>query len=751
MATTLTGAPVNRIDGRKKVTGTAQYAAEIVLGGMTHAVLVGSAIAAGRIRSIDVDEAQRAPGVLLILTHKHDVSFGSMPNSLMAGGTTAETRHPLADDRILHAGQYVAMVVAERLEQARYAASLLKIDYDAQRFAVALEDAEETKYKPKEFLGEPLTFERGNLENGFAEADVRLDETYTSPTEHPCAMEPHATVASWSGDSLTVYNSTQWVLGDRAVLAGAFQLAPEKVQVLCPFTGGMFGSKGSTGAHVLLAAAASKRLERPVKVVLSRTQVLTDVGHRSETVQRLEIGAKRDGTITAMRHHVTTHTAMEDEFVEPATISSRMLYKISNYRSEQETIRLNVMNPSWMRAPGEAPGQYALESAMDELAYKLGMDPVELRQRNHADVNQNVGKPFSSKHLLECYTRGGERFGWAARNPKPRSMRDSGRRGDTLLGWGMATATYPGYLMGATVKVRLESDADGARAVVSTAGSDVGTGMYTMLAITGAEALGLPVERVAVELGDSRLTQCAVAGGSNLTASTAPAATDACAEIKRELLKIAAKTADGFTGAQGRESEFLFRDGRLAHRSDPDRSIGYVDLLSLGKREAIEAQGQTTPIFGQNDKYAFQSFGAHFVEVRVNEAIGRVRVSRIVSVFDCGRILSAKTTRSQFIGGIVFGIGHALLEELTYDREHGQPVNADLAGYLVPVHADVPEIDISWIGEPDFNFNSVGCRGVGEIGITGVAAAIANAVYHATGVRVRDLPITPEKLLDANV
>jgi xanthine dehydrogenase YagR molybdenum-binding subunit len=302
--------------------------------------------------------------------------------------------------------------------------------------------------------------------------------------------------------------------------------------------------------------------------------------------------------------------------------------------------------------------------------------------------------------------------------------------------------------MGATVNVRLEGDAAGARALVSTAGSDAGTGMYTMLAITAAEGLGLPLERVSVELGNSELTECAVAGGSNLTASTAPAATDACTEIKRELLKIAAKTADGFTGAQGRESEFLFSDGRLAHRSDPARSIGYGDLLALGGRDAIEAQGKTTPIFGHNDQYSFQSFGAHFVEVRVTEAIGRVRVSRIVSVFDCGRIVSPKTARSQFIGGIVFGIGHALLEELTYDREHGQPVNPDLAGYLVPVHADVPEIDVSWIDEPDFNFNSIGCRGVGEIGITGVAAAIANAVYHATGVRVRDLPITPDKLLN---
>lgn len=743
MATTLIGTSVNRVDGRKKVTGVAQYAAEMVLGEMTHAVLIGSAVAGGRVRNIGVEEAERAPGALLVLTHKNCDSFGQMPNSLMAGGSPAEDRPPLSDDQILHTGQYVAMVVAESVEQASHAASQLKIEYEAARFAVDLEDARETSYRPQESLGEPLSVERGDAAQALEAADVRLDETYSTPNEHSCAMEPHAVIASWTGGSLTIYNSTQWIMGDRKVLAAAFQLPPEKIRVICPFTGGMFGSKALTGPHVLLAAVASKRLKRPVKAVLSRTQVLTDVGHRTETVQRFEIGAKRDGTLTAMRHHVTTHTSLKDEFVEFASVTSRMLYHVPNYKTVHEAVRLNVMKPSWMRAPGETPGQFALESAMDELAYKLEMDPVDLRRRNHAEVNLHNETPFSSKHLLECYARGAERFGWNARNPKARSMRD----GNTLLGWGMATATYPGYRMGATVKVRLEPQADGVGAVVSTAGSDVGTGLYTMLAITAGDELGLPVDQVAVELGDSNYVPCAVAGGSNLTASTAPAATDACKEIKRELLRIAAKTADGFTGAEGRESEFLFHNGRLAHRSDPARSIGYGDLLSLGGRGAIEAEGNTTPVFGHDDQYSFQSFGAHFIEVRVREEIGRVRVSRIVSVFDCGRILSAKTTRSQFIGGIVFGIGHALLEELVYDREHGQPVNADLAGYLVPVHADVPEIDVSWIDEPDFNFNSVGCRGIGEIGITGVAAAIANAVYHATGIRVRGLPITPDKLL----
>ena len=435
---------------------------------------------------------------------------------------------------------------------------------------------------------------------------------------------------------------------------------------------------------MLLAAWASKKLGRPVKVVLSRPQVLTDVGHRSQTVQTLQIGAKHDGVITAVKHCVLTHTGVEDEFTEAATISSRLLYNFPNYRAEQEVVRLNVMKPSWMRAPGEAPGQFALESALDELAVRLNMDPLEIRRRNHTDKHLQHYKPLSSKNLLACYDRGAERSGWSKRNPKPGSMQN----GQWLLGSGMATATYPGYLMGATVKVRLEQqDGSGLSggAVVSTAGADVGTGMYTMLAIAAADELGLPIEQVAVELGHSDLTPCSVAGGSNLTASTGPAAKDACIVIKRELLRIASKTADGFTGAEGKIAEFIFANGKVAHRASPQSGIPYGDLLNAGRKSYVEGLGTTQPVFGHNQDYAFQSFGAHFIEVAVNPRLGRVRVARIVSVFDCGKILSAKTTRSQFIGGIVFGIGAALLEELTYDHQHGQPVNSDLAGYLIPV------------------------------------------------------------------
>ena len=744
IGTRLIGTPVNRVDGRLKVTGAAQYAAEMVLGEMTFAVMVGSAIAGGHVRRINTDKTRSMAGVIAVITHENRGPLGKTPNSLMDGGGTVEERAPLADNKIFHSGQPVALVVAESVEQARYAASLLDIEYDEAKFAVGLDDAAKSRYAPeKDGFGDPMAFVRGDVKGALEKAEVKIDVTYSTPNEHPCALEPHATIASWSGDSLTVYNATQWVNGDRKVLASAFAVPEEQVRVLCPFTGGMFGSKALTGPHTILAAIAARQVKRPVKIVMSREDVLTDIGHRSETVQRMELGATKEGKITVLRHHVTSHTSLNDEFPEPASVSTRMLYDTGTYGTAHELVRLNVVKPSWMRAPGEAPGQYALESAMDELAYALNMDPVALRIKNDAKVNAQTGKPFSNKHLTECYEKGSERFGWSKRNPKPRSMRDK----NALVGWGTATATYPGYRMGAAVDVRLERDGSDVRAVVSTAGSDVGTGMYTMLAVTVADAMGLPIEQVKVELGDSRLSNCAVAGGSNLTASTAPAATDACAEIKREMLKIAAHAADGFTGAEGTDEEFVFENGGIAPKSDPRRSIRYRDLLALKGQDSIQAQAATQPIFGQDDKFAFQSFGAHFVEVRVNEAIGRIRVSRVVSVFDCGRILSPKTARSQFIGGIVFGIGAGLLEELIYDTEHGRPVNADLAGYLVPVHADIPEIDVSWIDEPDYNFNSMGCRGVGEIGITGVAAAVANAVYHATGVRVRDLPITPDKLI----
>ncbi|MCI0573765.1 MAG: xanthine dehydrogenase family protein molybdopterin-binding subunit [Myxococcaceae bacterium] len=771
MSTGLIGTPVSRVDGRPKVTGRAPYAAEAALPNMTHAVLVCSTVASGTISRIDTSLAEKAPGVLLVLTHENRGPLGKMPSGAQFDGWPSEPRPPLEDARVHYFGQLVAMVVAGTLEEAAHAARLVKVEYAPAPFVVTLDDPRATRFRPQQVLGERLQETRGGMEGALvsaavrgrglearhgeecggtlAAAEVTVDATYTSPNEHPCAMEPHASIASWSGDTLTVHNSSQWVMGDRTVLRAALDLPEDRVRILSPFVGGMFGSKATTAGHTILAAIASMRLGRPVKVVLTRPQVLTTIGHRTETVQRFELGASRDGTLVAMRHSTLTHVQVESGFpddnvwVEPTSFTSRMLYACPNYESIHEAARLNVMKPSWMRAPGEAPCMWALESVMDELACALDMDPVELRRRNHAVVNPSTGKPFSSKHLLACYEQGAQRFGWPRRSAKPGSMRD----GEVQVGWGMATATYPGWLMGATARVRLLLDDSGVRAVVSTAGSDVGQGAYTMMTLVAAEGLGLPMQRVRAELGDSNLTPCAVAGASNLTASIAPAVMEACLKLRKQLLGLASALPDGFPDAAERADDFVFSDGRLRPRTNSSEGFTYEELVARSGLSELEAEGKTEPIITQNDQYAFQSFGAHFVEVRVLRDIGQVRVSRVVSVFDVGRVMNAKAVRSQFIGGIVFGIGAALLEGLVYDRVRGQPINADLAGYLVPVCADVPDIDVSWIGEPDLNFNAMGCRGAGEIGITGMAAAIANAVYHATGVRVRELPIAPESLL----
>jgi xanthine dehydrogenase YagR molybdenum-binding subunit len=735
-----------RVDGPAKLTGAATYTADQPLAGVVHAALVGASIASGTVTRLDPSAAESAAGVLLVLTPTNRGALGALPDGTDWSGWPAETRPPLADDRIHYFGQYVAMVVAETPEQAQWAASLVRVDYQRAPLATAMDDSADT-FRPEQVMGEPLQTERGETDAAFTAAPVQIDATYSSPNNHPCAMEPHATIAAWRDGVLTVHDSTQWVRGDQRVLGAAFDLPPEKVQVRAPFVGGMFGSKIATAAHTILAALAARRLGRPVKIVLTRQQVLTNVGHRSETVQRLRLGARWDGALVALRHDTRAHVAANEagnptEFHEPTSSMSRVLYAVPNYAATHEAVRLNVMAPAWMRAPGEATCQWALESAMDELASTLGMDPVELRQRNHADRDPHHDRAWSSKHLLDCYDAGARRFGWHRRPLIPRTLRD----GDAFLGWGMATATYPGWRFGATVRVRLEANEHDVRALVSTSGSEVGNGAYTMLALTAADGLGLSVDQVRTELGDTSLPPSAQTGGSSLTTSTAPAVVDACRELRTALLRRAAGL-DGFAGADARPDDFVFAGARVSPRAEPARAIPYAELIARGDGASLVAEASTSPVFLRDDQFAYQSFGAHFVEVRVDPDIGRIRVTRVVSVFDVGRVLNAVTTRSQLMGAIVFGIGQALHEDLTYDRTHGQPVNADLAGYLVPVNADVPDIDVSWIGAPDLQFNPIGCRGVGEIGITGVAAAIANAVHHATGIRVRSLPIGPDTLL----
>ncbi len=768
--TGLIGKPIDRVDGRLKVTGQATYTGDVRLPGMTHAVFVGSGIASGRIARIDTTAAERAPGVVLVLTHHNRGPLGEMPSGVDGRSLPAEPSPPLEDDQIRYYGQFVALVVAETFEQAQAAASLVDVTYRPTPPVVALHDPRAVRIVPDLVLrGEPLQTRWGNIAGQVAiyemakaacgkrhgdvasavgTAEVFVDRTYTSPPEHATAMEPHAAVATWQDGALVIHTSSQWVMGDRTVLCAALQLPPEKVRVISTFIGGGFGSKSPTGWQTLLASLAAIRLGRPVKLVLTRQQVIMSIGHRTETLQRIMLGASLGGKLLAMRHHTVSHTIVAagrpdaNEYVEPTSRVTRQMYACPNYESSHELVHLNVMKPTWMRAPGEALGLWGLESAMDELAYELKLDPVELRRLNHANANPD-GKPFSSKHLLACYDGGAQRFGWARRDPRPSAMRD----GHTLIGWGMATASYPALILGATVRLRLAAPAGEIMATVSTAGSDIGQGAYTMLSVVAAEELGLPLDHITAELGDTSFPPCGTTGGSSLTAGTAPATKEAARALRAQLLALAARAPQGFPGADRHPDDFVFREGRISHRPS-GKAITYAELLAVSGRDALEAEATTQHVFGENDQFAFQSFGAVFVEVHVDRELGFVRVARVVGVYDVGRVLSATMTKSQLVGGVVWGIGQALLEGYYYDPNKGMPVNPDFTGYLVPVNADMPgDIDVSWIGEPDYNFNSMGCRGVGEIGITGVAAAIANAVYHATGKRVRSLPITLESLL----
>lgn len=703
------GTAVSRKDGQAKVTGTATYGAEHQLPNLVHGYVVTATIAHGRIRAIDTGTAEKALGVLAVFTHKN-VPKIFQPSNNFIQSKIYEARLPLSDDQVHYAGQIIGLVVADTFEQAREAAHLVKVEYEAQQPAIAPQKA---VLKPAPSLfGEGFDFQQGQLaarevtpEKVGAAATV--EATYTTSTELHAPMEPHATIAHWQGnDTLTVYEPTQWVMGSQRTYAELFGLPVEKVQVVAPFLGGGFGSKAFPWPHGILAVAAARQIQRPLKVVLSRRQMTANAGHRSETEQTLRLMAKADGQLVAIAHQAKSFTSPVDSFPEPCTTVTPVMYAAPNLQLSQELAVLNVGTPTFMRAPGENPGMWALESAMDELAWALKLDPVALRLQNAAQEHQRKKLPFSAKHFADCLEVGAEQFGWNERPLQPRSLSRNGKQ----VGWGMAGATFPASKGAATVKVRLLPDST---VEVLTAGNDMGTGAYTMVAMTAAEALGIPVEKVRVEMGDSRLPDGGIAGGSQMTATLAPVVMQAC----QDLLKSAnCKTTTEACAA-----------------------------LQQSGRAAIEATASSTRATDQ--QWAFQSWGAHFCEVTVDEEIGQLRVTRWVAVMDVGRVINAKTAASQVRGGVIMGIGQALMEACHFDPNVGCPVVYDLATYHYPAHADIPRIEVTFVGEPDLNFNSAGVRGLGEIGITGVSAAIANAIYHATGKRFRSLPITPEQLL----
>ncbi|HEY2373898.1 MAG TPA: xanthine dehydrogenase family protein molybdopterin-binding subunit [Gaiellaceae bacterium] len=672
------GAPIDRIEGAEKVAGKALYSYEHDVEGAVYAAIVTSTIAKGEIRAIDAAEALGVPGVLAVLTHEN-------AGTVEGEGELAVLQSP----RVAYRGQIVGAVIAETLEAAREAERLVRIDYDVEEHDVVLRADHPGLYKPDKVNPSfPTDTEEGDIDHALTEAGVMVDETYRTPAEHNNAMEPHATIAIWENGGLTLYDSNQGAFRARQTIADALGLPHESVRVISHHVGGGFGSKGLPRPHAVLAALAARLVGRPVKVAVTRQQMFTLTGYRTPTIQHLRLGAQADGTLTAIAHDVFEQTSTVAEFAEQTAVVTRMMYAAPNRRTSHRVVALNVPTPSWMRAPGECPGMFALESAMDELAIACDLDPIDLRIRNEPEIDPESGNRFSTRNLVACLREGAERFGWSER-----AAPGSRRHGHWLVGLGVASSTYPARRAPSTAYARAEEDGT---YTIRIAAADIGTGARTVLTQIAADALEVPLDSVHVEIGDSDFGQAMLAGGSMGTSSWGAAVVKACRELR--------------TGKD-------------------------------------EAHADTSVDVDADEPLAKHAYGAQFVEVRVNADTCEIRVPRVLGVFACGRIINPKTARSQFLGGMTMGISMALFEETVIDPAIGGFVTQDLASYHVPVNADIEEIEATWIDEVDLHVNPMGAKGIGEIGIVGTAAAVANAVYNATGVRVRDLPIRPDRLI----
>jgi xanthine dehydrogenase YagR molybdenum-binding subunit len=709
-ATTAIGKPVSRVDGRLKVSGRATYAAEFAIPGLVYAAAVRSTIACGRIASIDPAEAETAPGVIVVVTHLNAPRLAYAPHRSVIDPAVGERLHVLQDDRVLHQGQPVALVVADTLEEALHATRLVRVSYapEAGMTDIGQAPVSSSQQKAKEGAGQPLETRRGVPEQALDAAAVKVDQTWVIPRENHNPIELHATIAAWEGERLFLWDKSQWVGNVAEEVAAVFGMPAENVSVLSPFVGGAFGSALRTWPHVTLAALGARVAGRPVKLMLSRREMYYGVGYRPYTVQRVALGAGHDGRLTAIVHDAFQETSRYEEYAEALTDTSRFLYACPNVLTRHRVAPLNVHTPTWMRAPGEVSGNFALECAMDELAVALDIDPVELRLRNEPAIDEHLNLPFSSRSTLECYRLGAERFGWRGRNPMPGSMRE----GRWLIGWGMATANYPMLCLPAAAMARLLPDGT---AEVSSAASDMGPGTWTSMTQVAADALGLPMERVKFTLGDSRLPKATPHGGSMTMASVGSAVDAACRKAREDAL------------ARGGGSDLAAAMQRLG--------------------QPVEASFATT-MSDAARRFSMHAFGAVFAELAVDPDLGETRVRRLVGAYGAGRIVNPKLARSQCIGGMLGGIGMALMEHTVVDPRNGRVPNANLAEYGLPVHADAPPVlDVSFVDEVDPHVNPLGVKGIGELAMVGVPAAIVNAVFHATGKRVRVLPLTPDKLL----
>jgi len=734
------GKEMGRVDGVAKVTGRAKYAAEHPAPNLAHGFIVLADIAKGRIRSIDSREAERAPGVLRVLTHANAPRLGpktSTADPPPKGQAREDDKsfRALQSDRIYFNAQPIALVLAETFEQARYASRLVKAAYDAEKPSTDTEAVRGAARAPSK--GQPPK-PRGNAADALKSAAVKVEAEYRIPIEHHKPMEPHAAVAFWEGDRLTVFDKSQEVYNDRKQLAASFGVPEENVTVISPFVGGAFGSSLRPNYYPALTAMAARELKRPVKVVYTRRQMFTGHGYRPYTIQRVALGADRSGKLSAIVHDVVHNTSTFEEFSDNTTSFPRRLYACPNLEAGVKITDLDLATPTWMRAPGAVSGMFALECAMDELAYALKMDPLELRLANYAETDPDSGLPFSSKALRECYRLGAERFGWSRRKPEPRSMRD----GRWLVGWGIATGIWGAFLSPATVRITLRADGT---AHVASATSDIGPGTYTAMTIIAAEYLGIPPERVKFELGDSRLPKAPSEGGSKTTASVGSAVQGAAMAVAARLLDLANRdAASPLKGASAADVELA--DGKLHLRRDAARAVAVADVMRRNNTNEITETYELVPS-KDREKYSTLAHGAQFVEVKVDADLGIVRVTRAVEATASGRIINPLTSHSQEIGGVVWGIGMALTEATEIDHRYGRIMNPNLQHYHVPVNADVHQIETMFVEEDDRIASPLGVKGMGELGMVGIPAAIANAVFHATGKRVRELPITPDKLL----
>lgn len=738
------GRDTPRVDGPRKVSGVAEYTSDFHFPGTLYAVPVEATIANGRVVKLDAAAAEKMPGVRAIL-HRENIGkiFRSTPGPDFSG-VCLERRPPFEDDVVRYYGQYIALAVADTFEAAKAAADAVRVTYAKEKPNVATDlkadndpDLILTSYGPHT----RLESQRGDAEGAFASAPVKLDQTYVTPAETHNPIELHATTAIWDGSRLTLYDSSQGIVNLRGVLAQMFGLPQENVRVISKFVGSGFGGKLWPWTHCPLAAAAARQLGKPVKLVVSRKMMFQAVGHRARTQQRVRLGATRDGKLVSLQHDYVYHRAMLGDYHEDCGEATALQYSVPNLRVTFGRAERNIGTPSDMRGPGRVPGLYATESAMNELADQLTIDPVKLRVLNEPKIDESLGVPFSSRHLLECFELGSEKFGWSRRTPEVGSMKRDG----LTLGWGMAGCSWVAARFSAEASVELRDDGT---ARVASATQDIGTGTYTILAQLASQKTGVPLDKIEVVLGDTALPDGPTSGGSMATASLVPPVFAAADNAIASLLATAA-TTPGSPFENHKPDDLAFDSGRVFVKADgPSKGVPFADLLKRANLRLVTGTGKSeSTLDNPKPKFSSQSFGCHFVEVTWQPEIARLRVSRVVTVIDAGRIINPLAGRNQVVGAVVMGIGMALFEHTTYDPQNGAPINSNLADYIVTVNADAPPIEVHFLDFPDKELNPLGARGIGEIGLAGFAAAVTAAVHHATGVRVRELPVKIENLL----